>query len=81
MLSARLLAAATGWGPTAAAGAQVECMDVPGGARQGNQGEGQGEGDLQEAAARRLTPREEKRLLLPLLRLRQACCHPQVHPC
>ncbi|KAK9861981.1 hypothetical protein WJX84_009317 [Apatococcus fuscideae] len=30
------------------------------------------------APARRLTANEEKRLLLPLLRLRQACCHPQV---
>jgi len=27
---------------------------------------------------RGLTQREQKRLLLPLLRLRQACCHPQV---
>lgn len=27
---------------------------------------------------RLLTAREEKRVLLPLLRLRQACCHPQV---
>lgn len=29
-------------------------------------------------AARELTPQEQKKLLLPLLRLRQACCHPQV---
>lgn len=27
---------------------------------------------------RRLTRREEQKLLAPLLRLRQACCHPQV---
>ncbi|KAK9841676.1 hypothetical protein WJX74_009916 [Apatococcus lobatus] len=33
---------------------------------------------LASAPSRRLTPHEEKRLLLPLLRLRQACCHPQV---
>ena len=38
----------------------------------------QGQGAVQEDAQRRLLPREEKRLLLPLLRLRQACCHPQV---
>ncbi len=30
--------------------------------------------------ARRLTKKEEKSILHPLLRLRQACCHPQVHP-
>ena len=81
MLSAGLLAAAAARGPTAvasaaAAGAGVEHVEAPGGARHG----AQGEGDLQEAAARRLTPREEKQLLLPLLRLRQACCHPQVRP-
>lgn len=35
-------------------------------------------GELEQAAQRRLTAREEKQLLLPLLRLRQACCHPQV---
>lgn len=80
MLSARLLAAAAAGGPTAAADAGVEHAEVPGRARQGDQGQGQGEGDLQEAVARRLTPREEKQLLLPLLRLRQACCHPQVRP-
>ena len=80
MLSARLLAAAAAGGPTAAADAGAEHAEVPGGARQGDQGQGQGEGDLQEAAARRLTPREEKQLLLPLVRLRQACCHPQVRP-
>ncbi len=33
---------------------------------------GGGQGD------RQLTVREEKKLLAPLLRLRQACCHPQV---
>lgn len=33
---------------------------------------GRGEGD------RPLTVREQKQLLAPLLRLRQACCHPQV---
>ena len=33
---------------------------------------GRGDGD------RQLTVREEKKLLAPLLRLRQACCHPQV---
>ena len=80
MLSARLLAAAAAGGTTAAADAGAEHVEALGGARQGDQGRGQGEGDLQEAAARRLTPREEKQLLLPLLRLRQACCHPQVHP-
>lgn len=26
-----------------------------------------------------LRPQEQKKLLLPLLRLKQACCHPQVH--
>ena len=30
--------------------------------------------------ARRLTKKEEKSILHPLLRLRQACCHPQVRP-
>ena len=80
MLSARLLAAAAAGGPTAAADAGVEHAEAPGGARQGDQVRGQGEGNLQDAVARRLTPREEKQLLLPLLRLRQACCHPQVHP-
>jgi hypothetical protein len=28
-----------------------------------------------------LLPAEQRRLLLPLLRLRQACCHPQVTSC
>ena len=45
--------------------------------------------DLQRALAagedtpegsRRLNKKEEKNILRPLLRLRQACCHPQVRP-
>lgn len=34
--------------------------------------------DVQEELKRPLTHTEQKRLLQPLLRLRQACCHPQV---
>lgn len=30
------------------------------------------------AADRPLTAREVKQLMVPLIRLRQACCHPQV---
>jgi hypothetical protein len=35
-------------------------------------------GEASEEAGRKLDQREEARLLPPLLRLRQACCHPQV---
>lgn len=35
-------------------------------------------GNTARGADRRLTQREEAKLLAPLLRLRQACCHPQV---
>lgn len=34
----------------------------------------------EEDSLRPLTTREEKKLLGPLLRLRQACCHPQASP-
>ena len=35
-------------------------------------------GEAARLSDRRLTRREEAKLLAPLLRLRQACCHPQV---
>jgi len=37
-------------------------------------------GEDTKQGARRLTEKEQKRILHPLLRLRQACCHPQVRP-
>ena len=36
------------------------------------------EGKAAAAADRPMTAREVKQLLVPLVRLRQACCHPQV---
>jgi len=86
MLPAGVLAAAAAGGPAGRAGGPGPGREAAGGGASEELGGAEppvdleGAGELEQAAARRLTPREEKRLLVPLLRLRQACCHPQARP-
>jgi len=86
MRPAGLLAAAAAGGPAGRPGGPGPGREAAGGGASEERGGAEppvdleGPGELEVAAARRLTPREEKRLLVPLLRLRQACCHPQARP-